>query len=1187
MAFELRYWMRSWTLWIFLIVVTLMFFGAASTDQITVGQSLQNTYRNAAYVIQNFYAFASFLCLLMTTAFVNSAASRDFAYGTHAMVFSTPLRRSDYLLGRFFGSAVVSLIPILGVSIGLLAARHMPWIETARWGPVLPWAHLWGFLLFAIPNTLFAGALVFAIAAFTRSTVASFLGTLLLLTLYQVTQSLLSDLDKEWIAALLDPFAIGTYQLVTKYWTVSEKNSVALRLEGLMLWNRLLWFGVSGLIFAVTLRNFRFEERTARPRHAKEAESKAVDIVVPAGLQQAGWRADWAKFLGLLRIELLGLIKSTVFIVILAFGLLNTIPSLFLEASEGYGNHTFPVTYWITNLLQGRLYLFLIAMIIFYAGALVWKDRDTHMDDIADAVPQPGWAAYLAKFSTLVVVVAAILVLSVASGILAQTWEGYHRYQLDLYLTQVFVRDLSQFVFLIVLALFCHVVMPNKFLGYFLYLAILIANFFAWNPLDIETRLVQFGGRPEIAYSDFYGYATDLVAWQWFTGYWSLFCVLLAIASLVLWQRGKDTEWAKRWREARRRFDTSLRLATAVTTVAFFATGGWIYYNTKVLNHIEVDEERRQKAVDYEKTYKKQENLPQPRITAVRYDIDLRPETREMTMLGEQTIEKRTNAPIAEIHVLTASDYTTATRIDKARLEKDDTRLRYRVFRADPPIAPGEKRQMRFTVSHRDRGFENSVMRSELLQNGSFFNSRLAPQIRYQSSNELDDKNERRKKGLGEKSDLPELERDCTEKCRDAYISNNADWVMVETVIRTAPDQIAIAPGSLLREWMENGRRCFEYRLDRASLNFYSFLSARYEVAREQWNDVKLEVYYLKDHPWNVPKMLASMRKTLDYATRNFGPYRHKQARIIEFPRVARFAQAFPGTMPYSEAIGFIANLKDPENIDHVFYVVAHEIGHQWWAHQAIGAAMQGATLLSETMAQYTALMVMEKEYGRDIMRKFLRHEMDNYLRSRGAELLKERPLLTVDAGQGYVHYRKGSVVMYLLKETIGEAAINRALRRMIECFGYQGPPYPTSYALVEEFRKETPPEYHALLKDLFEDIVLFSNRTLEAKATQRPDGKFDLSIDVESKKFKADPTGAETEVPVEDWIEIGAFAKPDKDKKYGRTLYRQRLRIKGGTSRHTFTVEELPDQAGIDPFNLLIDRVPEDNLKRVSSGAR
>src|SRR5258708_3445034 len=303
----------------------------------------------------------------------------------------------------------------------------------------------------------------------------------------------------------------------------------------------------------------------------------------------------------------------------------------------------------------------------------------------------------------------------------------------------------------------------------------------------------------------------------------------------------------------------------------------------------------------------------------------------------------------------------------------------------------------------------------------------------------------------------------------------------------------------MVKEWTENGRRYFQYKLDHDSLNFYSFISARYEVAREEWNGVKIEVYYDKDHARNVPKMLKSIRKSLEYYTTNFGPYAHKEARIIEFPRVARFAQAFPGTMPYSESIGFIANLSKPDDIDMVYYVVAHEMGHQWWAHQVVGANMQGATLLSETMAQYSALMVMEHEFGRDTMRKFLEYEMDNYLRSRGRETLKERPLINVEGSQGYIHYRKGSVAMYYLKEMIGEERVNRALRKVVQQFAYAQPPYPTAHHLVDALNQETPEQYRYLIRDLFENITLFSNRTLTAKSKKTADGRYEVTLEVES----------------------------------------------------------------------------------------
>jgi ABC-2 type transport system permease protein len=158
-------------------------------------------------------------------------------------------------------------------------------------------------------------------------------------------------------------------------------------------------------------------------------------------------------------------------------------------------------------------------------------------------------------------------------------------------------------------------------------------------------------------------------------------------------------------------------------------------------------------------------------------------------------------------------------------------------------------------------------------------------------------------------------------------------------------------------------------------------------------------------------------------------------------------------------------------------------------------------------------------------------------------------------------------------------------LRTLIAQHAYTGPPYPTSWALVNALSEQTPPEYQYLIKDLLEEITLFSNRTLEATAHKRADGKYDVTLTVETRKFKADPKGNETEVPLDDWIEVGAFAKPEKGRKYGRTLYRDRVHMTQNRGTYTFTVNELPDKAGVDPFNLLIDRVPDDNVKSVTVG--
>jgi aminopeptidase N len=280
-----------------------------------------------------------------------------------------------------------------------------------------------------------------------------------------------------------------------------------------------------------------------------------------------------------------------------------------------------------------------------------------------------------------------------------------------------------------------------------------------------------------------------------------------------------------------------------------------------------------------------------------------------------------------------------------------------------------------------------------------------------------------------------------------------------------------------------------------------------------------------------------------------------------------------------SESIGFIANLESKEAIDYVFYVTAHEIAHQWWAHQLIGADTQGSTMLSETMSQYSALMVMEKRYGKEKMRRFLKYELDSYLRGRGGELVAETPLVLVE-DQPYIHYRKGSVVMYALRDLIGEDVLNGAIRTYLKKNAYQQPPYTVSTDLLAEIKKVTPPQYQQAVTDMFEKITIYENRATAVTSTKRADGKYAVKMTIAAKKFYADDRGRETAAPLHEWIDIGVLAPKDSKTKEEKTLYLERKLIDKPEMTFEVVVNQQPGKAGVDPYNKLIDRNPEDNVK-------
>ena len=367
--------------------------------------------------------------------------------------------------------------------------------------------------------------------------------------------------------------------------------------------------------------------------------------------------------------------------------------------------------------------------------------------------------------------------------------------------------------------------------------------------------------------------------------------------------------------------------------------------------------------------------------------------------------------------------------------------------------------------------------------------------------------------------------------------------------------------------------------MDSPIWNFYSFLSARYEVLREQYKGINIEIYYHKGHEYDLKSMVKGIKKTLDYCNANFSPYQHKQVRIIEFPRYQLFAQSFPNTIPYSEGIGFIMDVDKESDIDMAFYVTSHEVGHQWWGHQVCGANVQGATMMVESMAQYTALMVMEQEYGSEHMEKFLKYEMDRYLQGRTMENKRELPL-ALNENQQYIHYQKGSLAFYALKDYIGEAAVNRACAAFLKEYAFKDGPYPISYDFLNYIKKETPDSLQHVITDMFETITLFSNKTKNILVTQK--GKqYNVTLDLECEKFRADSIGLEKPMKLNEWIDVGIFTE-GKDGK-DSLIYLEKKYFNKGAESFSIAVPFKPSKGGIDPLHKLIDRDAGDNIKEVS----
>ena len=1189
--FELSYWLKTPMVWIFLFINASLVFFAVASEHVAIGGGIGNTHKNAPFVIEQYYMVFSTICLLITTAFMNATANRDFQYDMYQFIFTSPIRKRDYFFGKFIGATLVSAIPLFGISIGAILGSVV--------SPILPpifdmcpqerfgetnWAgHFFGIVNFGIPNVIISGVMLFSLAILFRSKIVSFIGAMLILVFYAASDIFTKDIQKEWLANILDPFGVKPFQIMTKYLTVDEKNTNAVSLHGELLANRIVWLTVMMVILLVVYSRFSFNTKNVKAKKKKIAKKDlAPNFLAAKFLPSKAGIFSFATFWSLVRFEIKAVVKNPTFIIIVSIGMILLITNL-TSFSGGFGVVQYPVTYHIVEIIADSFGLFMLGFITFYTGLLVWKERDAKMNEIQDTTPIQTISLLASKALAIIFAIALVLASTILVGVIAQTSTGYTRIELGVYVKSLLVLNLLNYSYLVMLSMLFHYFINNRYVAYFAFITFLVVNSFIWEVLEISTNMISFNSKPSITYSDMNGFGPFVPSTIWFNLYWGLFCVVIWFTVLAFYIRGKEEDFKHRLLSAKLQFKRS-RIGLTIGIVAFMLCGGFVFYNTNVLNTYDSSKDAENRKVSYETKYKKYEGVVQPRFYKFDYTIDIYPSERNMFAKVEAWAKNKSNKTIRELHFTLPmlSDSVTML-IPNAEIKLNDDNLNYRIYQLNKPLAPNDSIKVNFNIACITKGFENEVSFTQLTQNGTFFNNNdILPSFGYNSQNEISDENQRIKLKLTKRDRTPRLDQNNLVARGNTYLGNDSDWTEVNTTISTSKEQTAVAPGALLKSWDANGRKYFNYRLDQKSLNFYSFISADYQIAREKWKGIDLEVYYDKQHAINVPSMMKSMKKSLDYYTTNFGPYYHKQCRVLEFPRYRGFAQAFPGTMPYGEGVGFITDLRNvtKDDIDIVFNLVAHEVAHQYWAHQVCGANMQGSELLSEGFAQYSALMVMEKEYGKGKMKKFLKYEMNDYLSNRSRESEGENPMMKTE-NQPYIHYNKASVVMYHFKEMVGEERVNAALHRLIEEFGYENPPYPTSIDAVNEFKKITPDSLGYLIPDLFENITLFSNRTLSVTSI-KVDDEYEVTIKTTSEKFRSDAFGKESPAPIADYIDIGVFGESKKSDVLEKVLIYKRLKINKKDNTFVFRTKERPYEAGIDPYNYLIDRIPDDNVKTI-----
>jgi ABC-2 type transport system permease protein len=1183
-AFEWRYQVGSPVFWVGFLIFFLLTFGSVTVDQIQIG-SRGNVNVNSPFAILQTQAIMSLFVTFVVVAMVAGVVIRDDETGFAPILRSTSIGKGSYLVGRFIGANAAALLVLASVPLAIAIGSAMPWLDAEKVGAWRPLHYAYALFAFGLPTLLIISATFFALATATRSLMWTYVGAVAVLVLYIVMRGLARDPRFDAWAALLDPFGLSALAITTKYWTAAERNTLLPPLSGALLANRLVWSGVALALFALAWRLFRFELRSAPARVAAAETGDAAAPVRAAGAALPAARADGAtrraQLWRLVRFDMAFVFRSPAFFVLLGIGMINSGGALWYTG-EWYGSGSYPVTRLMVQALNGAFTLMPIVIAIFYAGELVWRDRDRRMHEIVDATAAPDWAHLVPKILAIAGVLAATALAAVLTGMFVQVLKGYTQFELGAYLLWFALPMTVNAVLLAVLSVFVQVLVPQKFLGWGVMLLYIVATI-ALATTGFEHNLYNYAGTPPVPLSDMNGMGRFWIGQTWLQVYWGAFALILAVLSFALWRRGATVALRPRLRQVGQRLRGGALVLLGVGAATWLASGAFVFYNTNVLNPYVTAPERDEHLAQFEKKYLRYENLPQPRITAATLDVQLYPREARAVTRGSFRIENRTPAAIDELHVNFPEKATLDTlELDGATLRSDDPLFHYRIYTLQPAMQPGEQRVLRFATTLQERGFPNSAPLTRIVGNGSFIDStEITPGIGMSRQGLLKDRAKRRKHGLPADLRPPTLE-DESGRTRSGFRSDS-DWVDADITVTTDADQIPVAPGYTRSDTTADGRRTVHFKPDAPINHFFSIQSGRYEIRRDKWGDVDLAVYHHPGHEYNVDRMLAAMKTSLALFSEKFSPFQFRQARILEFPAYADFAQSFANTIPYSENLGFISHFTDPEKIDVVTYVTAHEIAHQWWGHQLMPGDQQGGSMLVESFAQYSALLVMEKTYGRDQIRRFLKYELDRYLRRRGGEVVEELPLARVE-DQPYIHYQKGALALYWLKEVVGQDAVDRALAQLLQRFAFKAAPYPNTKDFLDLLRVQAGPQHEALIADLFEKITLVDAKATGARATKRGDGSYEVTLDVEARKLYADGQGVETEAPLDEVFDVGVFAAEPGKREFaaGSVLRLEQLRVRSGKQSLRFVVDRLPTHAGVDPYNKRIDRNADDNLVRV-----
>ncbi|MEO9969058.1 MAG: M1 family aminopeptidase [Hyphomonadaceae bacterium] len=1200
LGFEFRLHTRQIGFWVAAALMMLAGIVFISTEIFAFTTTGERLKANGALTIGIQVGFLSMLSLFFGAVYVVTGYMRDDTSKAMEYIHATPVSTFDMVVSRMAGVCLAIFLVVFSGVAGLFIGQFMPWADAEALGPVNPLYFLYPLFVFLIPNTIIVAGFFILIAGLTRNRTIVYVSAVGLFVLYIMAGLLPIDTTPRWILSLVDPFGINASGLDTISWPPAEQNTNLPPLIGYLGLNRLVWGGIGAGLFVATFKLYRrgiIATDTKSVAQEDEAGSDTVlQNIVPS---LAPGRGGLGAFLTRFKFEYLTTVRSVAFMILMALAIalygLVLFVTIKLDSSGTILTNSF-----MSSAAFGSLVFPLQIAIVFFSGEIVWRDKTHGFNEILDATPVRNWPIALGKWAGLAGMAVSVVFAAMLTGIILQLILSDVPVNLVTHFTLPVVGALPDILLGVALVMFVQNFMPNRIVG-------MIASAIALGVFSIAIFFVPFyhplmgyGSVPLGGFSEINGIG-NILRFKWFALYWGSLAALFGVISVWLWRRGTQASLLSRFRGLGKRITLLSGGLAALFGVGFIGAGATIYTGYNVKNDYTTTSETRRRQINLEEQFGYLFDRKLPKVRSVVSEVDLRPDTQTATSKGHFVIENTTGEPMKDVFVrlpvdkdqisLTIEGASWNQTMDGAA---DLAEVNSRFYEFDTPVPEGARVRLDYVVEIAPPELGNG---SPIRKNGTFVNNgQMMPSLDIPDFR-LVNQDRRRRAGLEDYE--PFADRDDEDALLTNFFSASSDYVDFEAKVCTDKGQIPIAPGKLVRRYEEGGRACSDYKATNPIAMFFSFLSARYEVASDVWEnpdgeDIDLEIFYHGAHNYNIDLMLAAMRQSLDTYTETYGPYQYSQVRIMEFP-YSGFAQAFAGTIPFSENIGFVMDRGDPEDntsVDTASFVTMHEIGHQWFGHQILPARVKGFNVLSEGLTMNASQTAYEDAFGWQKARRFLeQRSINGYLAGRTFDS-NDEPALARATGQQYLDYEKANWVFWGLKHYMGEEAMQGAIRDFVTDFGSKGPPYPTTADLTDYLRDAADDKYHQLIEDYWERIVFWDLKFVadSVRVEASDDGTYTASFTARvDKRIASEETGKETSVDemddelLDEWVEIG-FYDVDPDDTLGDEWFKlERVNITELETELSFELDTEPTFIMLDPRRLLIERNASDNKTAVS----